>query len=86
MIQVEQYPQALRALQRLIVHAKAQAYADGKSRVAALLNDLEMLPECLADQHDRTEDFLELLHGIAQVDPSCRYILEEFEQSSVGQG
>ena len=81
MIRMEQYPQALRALQRLIVHAKAQAYQAGESRVAELLNDVELLPEYLADERDRTGEFLEMLQGIAQVNPSCRYIVEEFERA-----
>jgi hypothetical protein len=83
MIRVEQYPQALRALQRLIVHAKSQAYQAGENRVAELLNDVELLPEYLADERDRTGEFAEMLQGIAQVNPSCRYIVEEFEKASI---
>jgi hypothetical protein len=82
MIRVEQYPQALKALQRLIIHAKSQAYQEGGSQVAALLNDVELLPEYLADERDRTGEFVEMLQGIAQVNPSCRYIVEEFEKAS----
>jgi hypothetical protein len=86
MIRVEQYAQALRALQRLIVHAKSQAYQAGESRVAELLNDVELLPEYLADERDRTGEFLEMLQGIAQVNPSCRYIVDEFEKASTSIG
>jgi hypothetical protein len=82
MIRVEQYSQALRALQRLIVHAKSQAYQTGESRVAELLGDVELLPEFLADARDRTGEFVEMLQGIAQVNPSCRYIVDEFEKAS----
>jgi hypothetical protein len=82
MIRPDQYPQALRALQRLIVHAKAQAEAAGQSRLAELLNDVELLPEFIADERDRTDEFLEMLGGIVQVHPSCRYLVEEFEQTS----
>ncbi len=82
MIRANRYPQALRALQRLIVHAKSQAYAAGQSGVADLLNDVELLPEFIADERDRTDEFLEMLEGIVQVHPTCRYIVEEFEQSS----
>ena len=81
MIRGEQAPQALRALQRLIVHAKSQAYQAGESRVADLLNDVELLPEYLADKRDRTGEFVEMLQSIAQVNPSCRYIVEEFERA-----
>src|SRR5437773_577003 len=79
MIRSEQYAKALKALQRLIVHAKAEAYQDADSPVAKLLNDVELLPEYLADETDRTEEFIDMLQGIAQIHPSCRYIVEEFE-------
>ncbi len=82
MIRINQYPQALRALQRLIVHANAQAQAAGQSGVADLLNDIELLPEYIADQRDRTDDLVQMLEGIVQVHPGCRYIVEEFENSS----
>jgi hypothetical protein len=82
MISAEQYAQALRALQRLIVHAKSQAHHAGADRVAELLNDIELLPEFIADETDRTGEFVEMLQGIAQVRPNCRYIVEEFERVS----
>jgi hypothetical protein len=80
MIPAEQVPQALRTLQRLIVHAKAQAHEVGQHRLAELLNDVELLPEFLADEADRTGEFTEMLQGIARVHPSCRYIVEEFQR------
>lgn len=83
MIRSEQFSQALRALQRLIVHAKAQAYESGGSQLGELLNDLELIPEYVADDRDRTDEFHEMLRGIAQVNPSSRYILEEFERTSM---
>ncbi len=82
MIRVEQYHQALRALQRLIIHAKSQAHQAGENRLAELLNDVELLPEYLADERDRTCEFVEMQQGIAQVNPSCQYIVNEFEQAS----
>lgn len=82
MIRSDRYPQALRALQRLIVHAKARAYASGQSGLADLLNDIELLPEYIADPGDRTDDFLQMLEGIVEMHPSCRYIGEEFEKPS----
>ena len=79
MIRPDRYPQALRALHRLIVHAKAQAFEAGQTRVGELLNDVELLPEFLADHGDRTGEFVEMLQGIARLNPSCRYIVDEFE-------
>ncbi len=84
MIRADQYPRALRALQRLIVQAKAQASERGESRVAELLNDVELLPEYLADERDRTGEFVEMLQGIAQVHPRCRFIVDEFENPVEG--
>ncbi|MCI0638854.1 MAG: hypothetical protein L0Y72_24140 [Gemmataceae bacterium] len=80
MIQDEQYPQALRALQRLIVQAKEQAYQAGQSDLAELLNDVELLPEFLADDADRTAEFIEMMQSIARLHPTCRYIADEFRQ------
>ena len=84
MIHSEQCQQALRALHRLIVHAKAQAYETGDTGVADLLNDIELLPEFLADEEDRTAEFIEMLQGIARAHPDCRYIVEEFKRISAG--
>ena len=84
MIHGEQHQQALRALQRLIVHAKAQAFGAGHNQLAELLNDIELLLEFLAGESDRTGEFIEMLHSIARVQPSCQYIVEEFERVSTG--
>jgi hypothetical protein len=81
MIRPEQYPQALRALHRLIVHAKAHAYEAGQTRVTELLNDIELLPEFLADPGDRTGDFVDMLQGIGRLNPGCHYIVEEFDRT-----
>lgn len=82
MISTDQFHQALKALQRLIIHCKAQVYNSGDTQLGALLNDIETLPEFLADERDRTDEFIKMLQGIAQVHPSCRYIVEEFERAS----
>jgi hypothetical protein len=84
MIHAQQYSQALRTFQRLVVQAKAQACEAGQDRLAELLNDVELLPEFLADQSDRTGEFTEMLQGIARVHPRCRYIVEEFARVSPG--
>ena len=84
MIPAEQVPQALRTLQRLIVHAKAQACGAGQDQLAEWLNDIELLPEFLADESDRTGEFIEILHSIARLQASRQYIVEEFERVSTG--
>ena len=82
MICTDDFPRALRAIQRLIVHSKAQAYDRGDTQLGELLNDIELLPEYLADERDRTGEFVEMLQGIARMHPSCGYIVEEFERAS----
>lgn len=86
MIKPEQYAPALRAMHRLIIQAKAEAYDLGQTRLADLLNDLEMLPEYLGDEQDRTTEFGELLQGIASAHPRCRYIVKEFARAATAQG
>jgi hypothetical protein len=66
------------------VHAKAQACGAGQDLLAEWLNDIELLPEFLADESDRTGEFIEVLHSIARVQPSCQYIVEELERVSTG--
>jgi hypothetical protein len=78
MINNERYSQALKALQGLIIHSKALAYNSGNSALAELLNDIELLPEFIADECDRTDDFVEMLQGIAQTHPGSRYIVDDF--------
>ena len=82
MINPNQMPKALKALQRLIIQSKAQAYHAADYKLAELLNDMELLPEFLADSQDRTEEFSEMLQGIARMHPTCRYIVEEFQGAS----
>jgi len=63
---------------------KAQAGGTGQALLAEWLNDIELLPEFLADESDRTGEFIEMLHNIARVQPSCQYTFEEFERVSTG--
>lgn len=83
MIENQRFSSALKAIQRLIVHAKSEAYDAGADTVAALLNDIELLPEYLADDDDRTAELIEALEGIATAHPNCQYILDEFSNVPV---
>jgi hypothetical protein len=66
------------------VYAQAQACGAGQDRLAEWLNDIELLPELLADESDRTGIFIEMLHSIARVQPSCQSIVAEFDRVSTG--
>ena len=81
MIAPESLPFAYRALQRLIVSARARAYDGDADGAAHLLDGFELLPELLADELDRTEEVVLTLQGLAQAFPECRGIAEEFERA-----
>jgi hypothetical protein len=66
------------------VYATAQACGAGQDRLAELLNDVELLPEFLADESDGKGECIEMLHSIARAQPSCQYIVEAFECVSTG--
>lgn len=79
MIPAEMIPPALKALQRLIVQAKIQAYEGAGDDPAQFLYDFELLPECISDDADRTEELLATFRGLARVYPCCRQIVDEFD-------
>lgn len=83
MIAANQAQDALKTIQSLIVSARHQAYQAGAQTVGDLLDDIELLPEMLADDDDRSEEFRTALEGIAEKHPSCRYVLEEFLKQPV---
>ena len=82
MIQPEFLPQTLKALHRLIVHARSKAYDGDSAGVADFLDGFELLPECLAGENDRADDVIEILHSLATAHSDCRYIVEEFDQAA----
>lgn len=43
-----------------------------------LLDDVELLPELVGDEQDRSQEFHDALEGIAQKHPQCRYIVDQF--------
>jgi hypothetical protein len=83
MIDESQVKPALEALRSLIVHAKVAAGDARLSRLAALLNDMEMLPEYLASDDDQTEEFRIMLEGIAQTQPECAHILKRYQAAEL---
>ncbi len=83
MIQPEMLPQTLKALHRLIVHARSRAYDGESAAVAEILDGFELLPECLADETDRTDEVIDMLHDLAGKHPDCRYIADEFDRAPV---
>ncbi len=82
MIPADMLAPALKALQRLIVQAKIQAVEGTGEGLAQFLDDFELIPEYLADDADRTEELIATFRGLAQMDPSCRRIVDEFDRST----
>jgi hypothetical protein len=83
MIAAEQMTDALKSIQSLIVQARHDAYVAGAKNVGDLLDDMELLPEMLCDEQDRSQEFRDLLEGIAQKHQQCRYIVDQFVERPV---
>lgn len=83
MIASEQMQEALKSLQSLIVQARHDAYMAGAKEVGDLLDAMELLPELLSDQQDRSQEYRDTLEGIAQKHQQCRYIVDQFLGSPV---
>ncbi|MBW3543086.1 MAG: hypothetical protein KY476_22740 [Planctomycetes bacterium] len=83
MIREDRYEEALEALRVLVTRSAFLAYEAGAKDVGDLLNDIEMLPEYIADEKDRTEDFRDMLENIAQLHPVCRPAVDLFKAGDV---
>ncbi|MGH9842734.1 MAG: hypothetical protein ACREEM_28655 [Blastocatellia bacterium] len=79
MIRSEQYVKALSALQQVIIRARFLASKeDQRTKAVGLLDAAEELPQMIADDADRTEEFAASLLAIAERYPYCRNIFTEF--------
>jgi hypothetical protein len=76
------HDRGLAALQALLVHARLLAYESGDLALAALLDDMEVLPEFLGDAANGTDQFREMLAGIVEKRPELEYIIERFDTPS----
>ena len=85
MIQGSKHDRGLAALQALLVHARWLACESGDLEIAALLDDMEVLPQYLGDS-DGPDEFHDMLAGIVEKRPELQYILARFEgrESSCG--
>lgn len=82
MIPAEMVVPALRALQQLIIQAKTKAYLNAGEELAQYLNDFELIPECITDEADRTEELIATFHGMAETYPGCRQIVDDFDRAA----
>jgi hypothetical protein len=69
MIAPEQMQEALKSLQSLIVQARHEVYTADAKEAGDLLDDMELLPELLSDEQDRTQEFRDMLEGIMRFAP-----------------
>lgn len=83
MIAAEQTQEALKTLQSLIVQTRHAAYTVGAKDAGDLLDDMELLPELLSDEQDRSQEFRDMLEGIAQKHQQCRHVVDQFLQRPV---
>src|SRR2546425_1214129 len=66
-----------------VVDPSGQSLGEGEIPLEALRSPKPLIRRItLADEHDRTNEFAEMLDGICRVHPTCRYILEEFQRAS----
>ena len=81
MMTTEQMQAALSVIQALIVQARFQAFEAGADHLAGLLDDVELLPLFIAE--NRAADFDEMIRGIVEKHPECRYVLEQYADRPV---
>jgi hypothetical protein len=73
-------PNALYALQGVLIHARAMAYKSAAgSELGDLLDTAEMLPRYIASDSDETESFRRYLAEIA-AKHKCAFVLERFDE------
>ncbi len=82
MIRVEKLPNALYALQGVLIRARSMAYEGAPGReIADLLDTAEMLPRFIASETDETENFRQYLAEIAEKH-KCGFVLQHFDESA----
>ena len=73
--------QALHAIHRILVLARFMAYQnESTTKIAKVLDYVEILPTLISADEDRTEEFRTHLHGLASEFPKGVGILKEFDQ------
>jgi hypothetical protein len=80
MIKPEKLPNALYALQGVLVRARAIAYEGTPVReLADILDTVEMLPRFIASEKDETDTFRQYLEQIAEKH-KCAFVLQRFDE------
>ena len=84
MIIEKKQKKALNAIHRILVLARFMAYQDEPtSKIAKVLDCVEILPTLLSANEDRTEEFRTHLQGFASEFAGGTGILKEYDQDDV---
>ena len=80
MIKPEKVPNALYALQGVLIHARMMAYEGAPhKKLAGILDAAEILPRLIASDEDETERFRRYVEGIS-IDYKWANILVRFDE------
>jgi hypothetical protein len=82
-IRAEKLPNALFALNGVLVLARAMAYEERPgSELADVLDAAEYLPRLLAMRGDQTEHFREVVATLASKDSKFQMVVDPFDQAA----
>jgi hypothetical protein len=80
MIKPEKMPNAVYALQSVLIKAREMAYQSASARdLGGILDYAEMLPRFIASEEDETDKFREYLAEIAD-GYKCAFVLQRFDE------
>lgn len=80
MIPQDRFQPALDAIQYLVVRARLVAYERGEGELARLLDHIELLPNYIADDEDRTAEFRQMLESAVETCEGCAGALDVFDK------
>jgi hypothetical protein len=83
MIDAQKQRNALWAINAVLVHARALAYAGKASEVAEVLDVAEYLPALMLEPRDRTAEFRGQLVGLAAKRPDFQLAVHRFDAGSL---
>lgn len=80
MITSSKLPNALYALQGVLIKAREMAYkGDSTATIAAILDSAEMLPRFIASETNDTDQFRRYLVSISEKH-KCAFVLQRFDE------
>jgi hypothetical protein len=84
-IRTEKSQNALAALNAVLVAIRKLAYdRSSHEAIAEALDSAEYLPRLIAEAEDASEEFRQVLVGLAQADPRFNSALERYDNDALG--